>query len=205
MSSSFKKLKNYRLNRGMTYVELIVVLSIFSVISTVVMFSYGDFQARVDIKNLASDIALKFVEAQKAATFGRLPSPAQQVGLPSNWKPSYGIHINRIGDNKSLVYFVDLNSNSLYEDPNCTGECVEKVSITKNNTISNLEIFYLDSTTSANLNDATVTFTRPDSIATIKSSPPPNPNISYLRVTVNSPQNISSFIRIYPSGRIQVN
>ena len=47
----------------MTYIELIVVLSIFAVMSSVVIFNYGLFQARIDIKNLASDIALKFVEA----------------------------------------------------------------------------------------------------------------------------------------------
>ena len=48
----------------MTYVELIVVLAIFAILSSVVMFNYGNFQAKVDIKNLGSDIALKIVRTQ---------------------------------------------------------------------------------------------------------------------------------------------
>ncbi|KKQ07855.1 MAG: hypothetical protein US18_C0006G0001, partial [Parcubacteria group bacterium GW2011_GWB1_36_5] len=59
-----KESKRIKKNRGMTYVELIVVLSIFAVMSSIVLFNYGEFQAKVDIKNLASDIALKIVEAQ---------------------------------------------------------------------------------------------------------------------------------------------
>ena len=66
------KLKIGNYNRGMTYVELIVVLSIFSIMTSVVLFNYGAFQAKVDIKNLASDIALKIVEAQKSALSGKL-------------------------------------------------------------------------------------------------------------------------------------
>ena len=56
-------------NRGMTYVELIVVLSIFAVLSSVAIFNYGSFQDKVDIKNLGSDIALKI---PAGVTFGVL-------------------------------------------------------------------------------------------------------------------------------------
>src|SRR3989344_6451778 len=85
------------LRRGMTYVELIVVLGIFGVISSVVMFNYGEFQDKVEIKNLASDIALKVVEAQKSAMSGKLP-----VNPPSGWKPAYGVYFPSVSvDNKS--------------------------------------------------------------------------------------------------------
>jgi prepilin-type N-terminal cleavage/methylation domain-containing protein len=62
--------KTINKTRGMTYVELIVVLSIFSVISTIVIFNYKEFQAKVDIRNLANDVALKIVQAQKNSTTG---------------------------------------------------------------------------------------------------------------------------------------
>ena len=42
----------------MTYVELVVVLGIFAVMSNVVIFNYGGFQAKVDIKNLSKHITL---------------------------------------------------------------------------------------------------------------------------------------------------
>ena len=136
------RLKNYRDNRGMTYLELIVVLGIFGVMSGTIIFNYGEFQSKVDIKNLANEVALKIVEAQKAAIFGKFPgSASQQAEITSTWKPAYGIYINTTADNKSFLYFVDINDNNLYEGTDCAGECVEKVSITKANYISNIGVF----------------------------------------------------------------
>ena len=65
---NFKKLQK---NKGMTYVELIVVLSIAGIIASISLFNYKDFQDRVDMKNLASDIASKIVEAQKNSISGK--------------------------------------------------------------------------------------------------------------------------------------
>lgn len=200
-------IRNYQ--KGMTYVELIVVLSIFSVMSAIVLFNHGEFQARVDIKNLANDVALKIVEAQKSSIFGTFPSLAQQALIVSlsTWKPSYGVYFNPLSDNKSFIFFTDLNSNNLYEGSDCTGECVEKISITKNNYISRLDVYYQDSTTSS-LNDLTVSFRRPDSTAFIQSSQiiPPLPSpISYVQITISSPSSAQSTIKLYSSGRVQVN
>ena len=89
------KIKNFKFkirnfNAGMTYVELIVVLSIFSVLSSVAIYNYGDFQSSVDIKNLASDIALQIVKAQKDSLSGLLP--LQEI--KTDWKPSYGVYFD---------------------------------------------------------------------------------------------------------------
>ncbi|HEV7424625.1 MAG TPA: type II secretion system protein [Candidatus Paceibacterota bacterium] len=190
----------------MTYIELIVVLSIFSVMSAIIIFNYGLFQARIDIKNLASDIALKFVEAQRASLSGNLPPLAQQAQITSSWKPSYGVYLNPVSDNKSFIYFADLDQNSNLINPDCSGvaECLDKISITKGNTISSLNVFYQNST-SAPLNDLTVTFVRPNSAAVIKSTTPLNPNILYVQATILSPRSPTATIKVYPSGRIQVN
>ena len=189
-------------SRGMIYVELIVVLSIFSMMTAVVLFNYGTFQGKVDIKNLASDIALKIVEAQKSALSGKLPI---QATAPT-WKPSYGIYIDKNSDNKSLLYFVDTNQDGNISDTNCSGsgECLEKITITKDNTISALNIFYQD-TTSQSVNDISVSFSRPNSGSVIKSSQPLLPGISYVEITIASPKAPSAKIKVYTSGRIQVN
>ena len=206
----FRKCKTFSIsngikyNRGMTYVELIVVLSIFSVMSSLVIFNYNEFQARVDIKNLANDIALKIVDAQKSSIFGEFPSVAQQAQITPTWKPSYGIYINPVLDNKSFVYFVDLNNDTFYQGPDCIEECIEKISITKENSISSLDVFYQD-LTFQNIGDATFSFIRPNSSAIIKSSAVLNPNISYVQITITSPQSIQSIIKLYLSGRIQIN
>jgi len=161
------------------------------------------FQAKVDIKNLASDIALQVVTAQKASLSGLLPS---QIPTVSPWKPSYGVYFNTTADNKSFTYFADLNDNAQYDGLPCTGgsECVSKITITKNNFISNLQVFYLNST-SASLNDLTITFARPSSGATFVSNSTTLTNVSYVQITIASPNGITSLIKLYPSGRVQVN
>lgn len=201
-------------NRGMSYVELIVVLSIFSVITSVVLFNYGDFQAKVDIKNLASDIALQVVQAQKSALSGRLPPLAQQSGIGAGWQPAYGVYFN-IADNKSFTYFVDLNANSFYELSTCSGagECLDKPIITKNNSISRLEIIPAGIScasavtgTGNPVNDLGIVFKRPDSGAKVYSdSSLLNPaSFNCVQITILSPKGTTSLIKLYPSGRVQI-
>ncbi len=199
----------------MTYVELIVVLSIFATMSAISIFDYGKFQSQVDIKNLSSDIALKIVQAQKDSLAGKLP-PATQQGMlidPANWKPSYGLFFTTVPsssvDNKSFVYFTDTDNptkDNLFNGNGspCNGECLELVSITKNNTISSLDVVYSNNSVT-NLNDLTISFSRPSSTAVIKSYTPFALPISYARITVTSPNGVSNLIKVYPSGRIQVN
>lgn len=184
----------------MSLTELIVVLGIFSVMTSVVLFNYGEFQAKVDIRNLASDIALKIVEAQKSSLSGKLPT---QIPTVSPWKPSYGIYLNLTSDNKSLLYFTDLNNNNLFDDSDCTGECINKISVTKGNSISQLGI--VGTGCPATVNNLTMVFKRPDSSAIITSNPVLACNVSYVQITIVSPQSSTATIKLYPSGRIQVN
>ena len=127
-----KIFKDIKINRGMTYIELIVVLSIFSIISSIVMFNYGDFQSKVDVKNLASDIALQVVQAQKSSLSGLLP-PSGYSAI-SLWKPSFGVYFD-IPPSTQFIYFVDLNNLNGYE----VGEELNTMSITKNNRISRIQ------------------------------------------------------------------
>ena len=57
--------------------------------TSVVLFNYGEFQAKVDIKNLTSDIALQIVEAQKSALWGVALSSSAFAS-----KPSYGVYFS---------------------------------------------------------------------------------------------------------------
>jgi len=201
-------------SRGMTYVELIVVLSIFAVISSVTMFNYGSFQAKVDIKNLTSDIALKLVQAQKYSVSGKLP-PLLQQGLITNintWKPSYGVYFNTTSDanKKKFVYFTDINSNNIC-DTTCTnffsnGEFLEKIDINKGNFISKIEIMNSSNFACDTPTGLTVLFRRPSSEAKITAEPISYCIMSYIQITVSSSAStpITSKILIYPSGRIEI-
>ncbi|MEI6281070.1 MAG: type II secretion system protein, partial [bacterium] len=195
----------------MTYVELIIVLSIFSVLSSVAMFSYGDFQAKVDIKNLASEIALRIVEAQKSALSGKLPLQIYSIG----WKPSYGVLFNSSVDldadgipfNEKFVNFVDINSSNFFNGSNCTGECLDYVNITKANYISKIEECSNDSCVPglAVTLPIAVTFKRPNSSAIFSTGENTDlTGFDYIQITVLSPRGATSLIKIYPSGRVQV-
>lgn len=184
---------------GMTYVELIVVLSIFSIMSSMILFNYGKFQAKVDIKNLANDIALKIVEAQKNALAGLWNASA-----PSSWKPAYGVYFDLNADNKRFTYFADLDNNNLYQNISCTGECLNNISITKGNRISNLAV--TGQGTCSAVTNLSAVFTRPDSAAVIKTNQTGCTAISYAEITVSSPtSSVNSKIKLYSSGRIQIN
>lgn len=199
----------------MTYVELIVVLSIFSVLSSVAIFNYGDFQARVDIKNLASDIAIKIVEAQKASLGGALPLSFAQQSTDPNWKPSYGIHITSNAtldiagaNDKNFIYFTDIDSDKLFtgDGPNCNGECLDYISITKGEYIEKIEKVLGNAYTPiANTDALTITFTRPDASAVFSDSLGILSGFDYVKITLSSAnQRVKASIRIYPSGRIQI-
>lgn len=199
--------KSICLQVGMTYVEMIVVLSIFAIMTSIVLFNYGSFQSKVDIKNLASDMALRIVEAQKSSNSGLLPDPLRQALIvnPSTWKPAYGFYVSS-SSNKSFIYFTDLNENGALDDVVCRGdgECLDKVLITKGNYVSSLNVYYQGDTNPHSLNDLTVFFKRPNTNAIISSSTSFTGTVSYVEMNVLSPQGQKAIIKVYPSGRIEV-
>jgi prepilin-type N-terminal cleavage/methylation domain-containing protein len=189
------KAKSYKLDKGMTYVELIVVLSIFSVMTSIVMFNYSDFQDKVDIKILANDIASKIVEAQKSAMSGAL-----QGITPAGWKPSYGVSFNSsidpdpegIAFNKRFVYFANFDNNDIFSDP--SDSVLDKILITKNNYIKDIKCLGVSV-----VGDLDIVFRRPNSGALISCS-------SEVEITISSPgDKFSAIITISPSGRIKIN
>lgn len=183
---------------GMTYVELIVVLSIFATMTSISLFNYNKFEEKVEIKILANDIALKIVEAQKSAVNGKW-----NLNASVNWKPSYGINFDLSADNKGFTYFADLDNNSFYTDSSCTGECLDKIAITKGNTVSAITVN--GTGCPSTVNNINIVFKRPDSSAIITSNPVLSCTVSYIQVSLSSPSALTSNIKIYPSGRIQIN
>lgn len=191
------KIKNYfisygiKKNRGMTYVELIVVLSIFSIMSAVALFDYGKFEARVDIKNLANDIALQIVGAQKNAMAGKL-------AIASFFdKPAYGVYFKLV-DNKQFISFADIDDSKSYN----TGDESFVIDITRNNTIKQITV--TDSDCSGEVNDLNIVFKRPDSSALVSTSNFDCSGFSKVDIYIASPDGAYANIYVYPSGRIEI-
>ncbi|MDE2399611.1 MAG: type II secretion system protein [Patescibacteria group bacterium] len=182
----------------MSYVELIVVLSIFAIMSAIVSFNYGAFQAKVDIKSLASDIALKIVEAQKSSLSG-----LQSTSFAGSLKPSFGVYFDTSTSNQ-FIYFADLNNNNAF-DP--ITETLQTIAIPKNDTISKIESCVGARVVCTQLpSPLAITFSRPSSNAVLYSGGVILAGVSYVQITIVAPNGTSSaLIKIYPSGRIQVN
>jgi prepilin-type N-terminal cleavage/methylation domain-containing protein len=98
-------------SRGLTSIELIVVLAIFAILSGITIFNYSAFSAGVNLQNTTQQIALRIQQAQTEAISGRYPryvsSPPQSVA--SGWKPAYGTYFS-VGAPRRFAYFFDQNT-----------------------------------------------------------------------------------------------
>jgi Tfp pilus assembly protein FimT len=207
------KSKSKNKNRGMVYVELIIVLSIFATMTGIIISAYDKFLVKIDLKNLANDIALTIIQAQKYALAGKVVVNV----VDDTWKPAYGVYFNTdistIKDNnKNFIYFADLDSNGSYDESStitCSQqtECIDKISIQGGDSVSKLKIIYQDKTLCESP-DLSISFQRPNSIARIKAKDNTcnNSNISKAQITVlsNKYKYMCAIIYVYASGRVQV-
>ena len=149
----FKKKLNNQKQKGMTLIELLVALVIFSIITGVVLFNYGDFNASLTMQNLADDIALTVRRAQSYAIGVRGREGSFQVG--------YGVHFGVTpydptktnaddvlyqGSNKSFILykddFSDTKHNYTKTNNSCGGEtsCLEMLYIKSSDYISEIGV-----------------------------------------------------------------
>lgn len=187
----------------MTAIELIIVLGIFSVMASTVFFNYGKFQAKVEIKNLANEVALKTVEAQKSAVSGKW-----NTSFGSN-KPAYGVVFN-VALPTQFAYFADFDNSNTCTGTQCDppftvgGEVQDVITMTRGSIpVSGLEM--IGAGCPATVSALTVAFRRPNASAIISSSPAHGCTPTNVAVTISSPSSLSAKVYLYASGRIQVN
>jgi len=99
--------------KGFTVAELIIVITIFSILAGVTLANFGSFRESIDLSNLAQQIAIYIKKAQITGSLGRLPSASVvSVALRNDlaWVPTYGVHFEK-GSN-SFCYFVDVDNKS---------------------------------------------------------------------------------------------
>jgi type II secretory pathway pseudopilin PulG len=193
--------KKIKKNGGMTYVELIVVLSIFAVMTSIVLFNYNKYEDQVNIKVLANDIALEIVQAQNSAISGELSS------LVFSSKPSYGVYFDSSsGNNKSFFYFADINDNGFYDVPPPTVDFkLNSFSITNGNYISRIDE-YSGNVATPITTPLSVTFIRPNSGANFYfNGSKQTTGFDHIQITISSVSAVTSCINVYASGRVQIN
>jgi prepilin-type N-terminal cleavage/methylation domain-containing protein len=144
-----KIIRKSKYQKGMTLVELMVVLAIFLMVAGITMFDYSKFRSNVSLQNLGDDIALSVRRAQNFA-IGVKSSQSTQ------FDKGYGIHFStatpdsnnvRAGSNKAFIIFNDITVNKNYDYTTTsvacnmttltgTNECIDMLNITSGDTVS---------------------------------------------------------------------
>jgi prepilin-type N-terminal cleavage/methylation domain-containing protein len=220
----FKIFTKNKYERGMTIVELLVVIGIFTIISVIIIFDYGKFRSTSSLQNLADDVALSVRKAQSFAIGVR--------GAGSGgFSPGYGVHfsIENIdpselttysGSNRSFVLFANIDNDISYDNNGSCGitsliegnECIEELKVMSTDRISS--IIYSQGGSDYEIREGDVIdifFLRPNPEPTFcykteSSSTCDVENISYVKIEIKNDANPDYIktVTIYNNGQISV-
>jgi prepilin-type N-terminal cleavage/methylation domain-containing protein len=215
---------------GFTLIEMLVVVAIFAVVATVLLFNYSSFSTSVGVRNLSEEIGLSVRKAQTYATSVR--SIAGTNGITSDMFPAYGESFS-VNETAQQVYdptstnfplFVDVadsamnTSNNIYNNNGICGnpasgqECVESFGVTTGVKIISLctDVPYANSCLTASTGGrVNVVFHRPspDAVICVETSTGAcnAQSASYLKITLQSPKGLQRVVTIWNTGQISVN
>ncbi len=203
---------------GFTMIELIVTVSIFIVVTTVLLASYPKFSSRIMLEDVAQQVALSVRQAQ---TYGLSVKEFGAGGL----FPGYGIYFpSPVNDNKSFTIFADTNGDKKYNLVGCGivgSECLDKFTIQSGERIYALCVNLKNDgvapfstiddlvgvTNCGSINSLHVSFTRPNPDATITAYlGGANYDSSYsdAEIVVASPRGEVKTIVVWLTGQISV-
>ncbi len=224
-SFAFAKRYDATKQHGFTLVEMLVVVGIFAMVATVLLFRYSDFNTSIALRDLAAEMGLSIRKAQTYATSVR--SVEGGGGILSDTFPAYGVSfaVNPTAQktygptDMSFTLFVDaspsgnkttnnqFDNNGTCGNPDIGQECVESFGITAGDKIVSLctdkPLANSCFTSSGTVN---VVFHRPNPDAIICVMNGSSCTVaSYLKITVQSPKGQTRLITIWNTGQISVN
>lgn len=129
-----KKILRQTTQKGFTVIELIVVISIFGIITGVLLFNYRDFQKSTDYKLFIQEVALALKSQQQASMSGVIKiDPQERLYPTADWRPSYGMFFE--ANTNKITVFYDYNQNGTYENygqpcKTMITECLEEMYFT---------------------------------------------------------------------------
>lgn len=204
---------------GFTLVELVVVLGIFIVITTILLVNHTKFNSDIVLQNVAHHVALSVRQAQ---TYG-LSVKGFGTGASAQF-PGYGIYFNKTLPREFYLFAdTDNDKNMLNNPTNCvaeTDECSEKMVIKSNEYIyaicgdlkdDGVPVFStiadVSDVSNCNVMDALhIVFTRPDPDAVISGYASDTGYTSYsdAEIVVASPNGDVRTIVVWSTGQISV-
>ena len=113
--------------KGVTLVEIMVAISIFTIVTAVVLFNHTTFNANILVTNLAYEIALSIRQAQ---VYGL--SVRQELGESESFNYAYGVYFSPSFNNKFYLYADKNNDKNFNPAEGCTDpedECLEEFTL----------------------------------------------------------------------------
>lgn len=183
-------------NRGFTLIELLIVVGIMTVITAVTMANYGEFGAKILLRNMTYDLALTVREAQVFGASGRF----QDVDTFGNTTPIIMYFDNTV--NAPYLFYTFKDSNGNYEQD--AGEFVSGYNLGRGFTISDITA---NTGTIPSIDRLAIRFKRPESDAIIQNRETSSRNgdiYADTRITVMSPKGEELSVVVESAGQISV-
>ncbi len=182
--------------KGFSLVELLVTVSIFTVITGIILINFPSFSSKIALENLANEIALAVRQAQ---VFG---VASREFGIGSSIFPTHGAHFDSTQATTFFIY-ADTNDNSKYDGD---AELLETFTVRRRNYISGLCGFLTSDSICTPLTKLDVTFSRPDPEPTVLGTIAngEEANYSYATITVKSPPGNTRMVRVWSNGQIAI-
>jgi prepilin-type N-terminal cleavage/methylation domain-containing protein len=205
--------------RGVTFIELVVVISIFALISTVVLFNFSDFSTSLSLQNISQDIALRIAQAQREAVSGKVSTLQGGFGAPIDYVPKYGVYFSSVSSassdfnqpGKEFIYFQDLPGSGYidgkYDADQTSGqlattcstqstECLDRTFITTGDRVTSITV------DGAVVPEVTIMFKRPFPDAMIYTSAAGGNSQADIEIT--SPKGVTKHVLVNSLGQISV-
>ena len=130
------KNQKYNLKSGFTLVELLVTISMFVIITGVILVNSNKFDSTVLLNNFTYDVALTIKQAQSYGVNVKESSSG-------SFNTAYGVYFDLAQSKTNFVLFNDVNDNKIYDGlltacPTDSVECIQKYSMTKGTGIKSI-------------------------------------------------------------------
>jgi prepilin-type N-terminal cleavage/methylation domain-containing protein len=115
-------IKKGKKNRGFSLLEMLMVLAIFGILTSITIFNYGDFNSNIVMTNLAYEVALSVRQAQ---VFSIGVRNDLSVGEEERFNSRYGVFFDK-SDSDSFISFTDsvgTTNDGICTDSDGLGKC----------------------------------------------------------------------------------
>jgi len=182
--------------QGFTIIELIVVVAILGVISSITLTSYSKFGGKILLRNLAYDVALSIRQAQVYGISAR-------SFLGAQFSVGHGVYMDFSEGKDKFFLYTDVDNNNFFTS--AATEWVETFSIGKGYSLEKFCIPTGPTTEDCTPTKLDILFKRPEPDAIIRTSLGSGfTKYDRVRIVVKSPQGDMLSVLVETTGQISI-